>query len=140
MNNGKKVELIIKGSQGYSQDDMSDYELFVMGTLRKVKDRWIICYENENNGSTQIVVFNTKTVVIKSDGDVDYYLRLSEGKNTKATFKSQGLFSYMSIHTNKIECEMDKEKKKIELCYDLEVDIETVVKNKLVISVGLLNN
>ncbi len=140
MSNSKKVELIIKGSQGYSQDDMSDYELFVMGTLRKVKDRWIICYENENNGSTQIVLFNTKTVVIKSDGDVDYYLRLSEGKNTKATFKSQGLFSYMSIHTNKIECEMTKEKKKIELCYDLEVDIETVVKNKLVISIGLLNN
>ena len=140
MVSSKKVELVIKGSQGYSYDDMNDFELFVMGTLKKVKDRWIICYENENNGSTQIVLFNSKTVVIKADGDVNYYLRLSEGKNTKATFKSQGLFSYMSISTSKIECEMTKQKKQIILYYDLEVDLETVVRNKLIISVGLLNN
>lgn len=140
MVNSKKVEIVIRGFQGYSEDDMNTYELFVVGTLRKVKDRRIICYENENNGLTQIVLFSSKTVVIKSDGDVNYYLRLSEGKNTKATFKSQGLFSYMSVYTSKIECEMVKEKKQIELCYDLEVDLETVVKNKLVISVSLLNN
>ncbi len=134
------VELIIKGSQGYSGDDMKNFEMFVMGTLKKLKDRWIISYENENNGLTQIVVLGKKTVIVKADGDINYYLRLSENKNTKATFKSNGLFSYMSTYTNRIDTEMTKSNKRIELFYDMEMDSENVIKNKLYISVGLLNN
>lgn len=136
----RNVEITINGSQGYSGDDMKSFELFVMGTLKKLKDRWILSYENENSGLTQIVLLGSKTVIIKADGNINYYLRLSEGKNTKATFKSQGFFSYMPIHTNKIECEMFENKKEIELCYDLEVDPENVMKNKLFISISLLKN
>ena len=140
MTNSQKVEIMIKGSQGYSNDDMASSELLVMGTLKRFKHGWIVSYENENNGLTKIVLFNGKTVIIKANGNINYYFRLSEGKNTKAIFKFQEKFSYMSIHTNKIECEMAKEKKNIKLCYDLEVDSGNVLKNKLFISIELVNS
>lgn len=136
----RNVEITIKGSQGYSNDDMQSFELFVMGTLKQLKDRWIISYKNENNGLTQIVLLGIKTVIVKSDGDINYYLRLSENKTTKAAFKSNGLFSHMPTYTSKIEADMTQEKKNIKLCYDLEVDSENVIKNKLFISIGLLND
>ena len=85
-------------------------------------------------------MWGRKTVIVKSDGDINYCLRLSENKTTKATFKSYGLFSHMSTYTSKIDIDMTKEKKNIELCYDLEVDCESVVKNKLSISIGFLND
>lgn len=140
MSISKNVELMIKGSQGYSGDDMKNFEMFIVGTLKKLKDRWIISYANENNGLTQIVVLGKKTVIVKANGDINYYLRLSESKNTKATFKSNGLFSYMSTYTSRIDTEMTKSNKYIELCYDLKIDSENVMKNELYISVGLLNN
>ena len=140
MSISRNVEITIKGSQGYSSDDMKSFELFVIGTLKKLKDRWILSYENENSGLTKIVLWGRKTVIVKSDGDINYCLRLSENKTTKATFKSYGLFSHMSTYTSKIDIDMTKEKKNIELCYDLEVDCESVVKNKLSISIGFLND
>lgn len=137
MGNCQKINLLIKSSQGYVYSDMNDFELFTTGTLKKLKSSWMICYQNENQGTTKITLFSDQTATIKSDGKIAYTFRFIQNKVTKSSLCCQDLFSSMSLKATKIHHKLTLEGGTVALEYDMNVESKMVVKNKLFISINL---
>ena len=108
------------------------FELFTTGVLKRHKEKWVLKYDNEYNGTSKIALFDAGFVEIVSDGDVCYNLKLNKGKVTKFVCNTKDTFSYFSVDTKDISFDINETGGRINLEYYFDVgETGNILQTKL---------
>ena len=103
----KNVDLLFKVSQTIGKK-CSDYEIFTIASLKETDNEIVLKYEKEKGSFSEIVVVKGEYVLIKSTGDLEYELKLIEGKTTKSSFNFKDSFSLFSVDTKRVFYEFNR--------------------------------
>ncbi len=121
MGTGKEVDLFIKVVQNMGSKLSDGFELFTTGVLKRHKEKWVLKYNNEYNGTSKISLFDAGFVEIVSCGDVCYNLKLNKSKVTKFVCNTKDTFSYFSVDTKDIFFDINENGGQINLEYCFDV-------------------
>lgn len=121
MNVKKKVDLFINVRQSFGAKVSDGFELFTTGELKRRKEKWVLEYNNEYNGSTKITLFDNGVVEIVAKGEVCYFLKLIKDSTTKFSCNTKETFSYFSVRSEEIFFDIGENSGSIRLKYNFEV-------------------
>ncbi len=128
----KNINILIRNSQSSeSSKKPIETELFTIGSLYKDKNKWIIRYENDSHGISEVIVCGESSVILNSIGDIKYSFKLIEGRTKQSDFEAEGLFVCVNIRTTRVFHNIDVTGGTIDLEYAMETATDVISNNKI---------
>ncbi len=140
MDTRKNVMISIKGMQEvYSIDDSTDVELLTEGEFYKADGKYYAVYEESDvtgmEGTTTTVEVDRDKVSIIREGTITNQMIFIKDKKTTSYYDTQFGALTIGVLSDKINVDIDDNGGVIDVGYSLEINDETVGKNKFHISI-----
>ena len=140
MDNKKNVMISIKGMQEvYSIDDSTDVELLTEGKFYKADGKYYAVYQESDvtgmEGTTTTVEVDNDKVSIIREGTITNQMIFIKDKKTTSYYDTQFGALTIGVLSDKINVDIDDNGGIIDVGYSLEINDETVGKNKFYISI-----
>lgn len=140
MDSKKNVMISIKGMQEvYSIDDSTDVELLTEGEFYKTDGKYYAVYQESDvtgmEGTTTTVEVDRDKVSIIREGTITNQMIFIKDKKTTSYYDTQFGALTIGVLSDRINVDIDDNGGVIDVGYSLEINDETVGKNKFHISI-----